>query len=100
MKAERSAVLHFCNNGQRAPGSINCITKTLVRTVKKNIMKTTQQGTIENRPRKVRSLKFIASDSMALSQWIRRNNEATSKQLAQKLLHHRALNASQGTVQQ
>ena len=39
------------------------------------------------------------NDSIALGQWIRRNNEATSKELAQKPLHDRALNVSQSTVQ-
>ena len=36
---------------------------------------------------------------MALGQWIRRNNEATSKELAKKLLHDRGLNEFQWTVQ-
>ena len=34
---------------------------------------------------------------MAPGQWIRRNNEATSKELVQKRLHDRGLNVSQWT---
>ena len=40
-----------------------------------------------------------ASDSITLGQWIRRNNEVTSKELAQKLIHGQSLNVSQWTVQ-
>ena len=42
---------------------------------------------------------MTASDSGALGQWIRRNKGATLKELAQKLLYHRALNVSKWTVQ-
>ena len=87
------------NNSHRSPAAISRITKTPLRTVKYNITKIKQQGTIEDRPRKGRSRKITGSDSIALGQWIRRNNEATSKELTQKLLHDRALNVSQWTVQ-
>ena len=58
-----------------------------------------QQGTIEDRPRKSRPRTITANDSIALSQWIRRNNEATPKELTPKLLHDRGFNVSQWTVQ-
>ena len=99
LKTRRSAILHFWNNSHRSPATISRITKTPLRTVKYNIRKIKQQDTIEDRPRKGRSRTITASDSIALGQWIRRNNEATSKELAQKLLHDRALNVSQSTVQ-
>ncbi|CAF5055151.1 unnamed protein product, partial [Rotaria socialis] len=38
-------------------------------------------------------------DDKALGQWIRRNNETTSQELVQKLLHDRDLNVSKWTVQ-
>jgi len=75
------------------------MTKISLRTVKYNIKKIKQQGTIEDRPRKGRPRKITVSDNKALGQWIRRNNEATSKELAQKLLRDRGLNVSQWTVQ-
>ena len=86
IKARLSAILHFWNNGQRSPTAISRITKTPLRTVKYNITKIKQQGTTANRPRKGRPRKITASDSTALGQWIRRNNETTSKELAPKLL--------------
>ena len=99
LKTRRSAILHFWNNGHRSSAAISRITKTPLRTVKYNIRKIKQQGTIEDRPRKGRPRTITASDSIALGQWIRRNSEATSKELAQKLLHDRGLNVSQWTVQ-
>ena len=98
-KTRRSAILDFWNNDHRSPAAISHITKTPLRTVKYNIRKIKQQGTIEDQPRKGRSRMSTTSDSIALDQWIRRNNEATSKELAQKSLHDRGLNVSQWTVQ-
>ena len=98
-KTKRSAILHFWNNGQRSPAVISRITKTPVRTGKYNIKKIKEQGTIEDRSHNDRPRKITASDNKALGQWIRRNNEAVSKELVQKLLHDRGLNVSQWTVQ-
>ena len=95
MKTRRSAILHCWNHDHRSPAAISRITKT----PKYNVMKTKQQGTIEDRPRKGPPGKITASDSIALGQWVRRNNEATSKELTQKLLHDRGLNVSQWMVQ-
>ena len=66
---------------------------------KYNITKIKQQRTTKDRARKDRLRKITASDSIALGQWIRRSNEATSKELALKLLHHRTLNVSQWNIQ-
>ena len=93
-KNKAFSYLLFANNGQRSPAAISRITKT----PKYNITKIKQQGEIEDRPSKSRPCKVTASDSRALGQWIRRNNEATSKELALKLLHDRALNVSQWMV--
>ncbi len=99
MKTKRSTILHFWNNGHRSPATISRITKIPVRTIKYNIAKIKEQGTVENSPLNGRPRKIIANDNKALGQWIRRNNEATSKELAQKLLHDRGLNVSRWTVQ-
>ena len=99
VKTRRLAILHFWNNDHRSPAAISRITKTPLRTVKYNIRKIKQQGTIEDRLREGRPRTITASDSIALGQWIRRNNEATSKELTQKLLHDRGLNVSQWTIQ-
>jgi len=99
MKTRRSAIFHFWNNGERSPAAISRMTKIPLTTVKYNITKIKEQGTIEDRPRKGRPRKITSSDNKALGQWIRRNNELTSKELAQKLLYERDLNVSQWTVQ-
>ena len=99
LKTRCSAILRFSNNGHRSPAAISRITKTPLRIVKYNITKIKQQGTIEDRPSKGRPRMVTTSDSIALGQWIRRNNKATSKELTQKLLHDRALNVSRWTVQ-
>jgi transposase len=99
MKTKRSTILHFWNNGHRSPTKISRITKIPVRTVKYNIAKIKEQGTIEDRLRSGRPHKITASGSKALGQWIRRNNEATSTDLAQKLYDDRGLNVSRWTVQ-
>ena len=51
------------------------MTKTPLRTLKYNITKVKQQGTVEDRPRKGRPRKITASQSIALGQSIRRNKE-------------------------
>ena len=79
VKTRRSAILHFWNNDQRPPAPIFRITMT----PKYNIMKIKQQGTIEDRTcNNGRLRKITAGDNRAFGQWIRRHNEATSKELA------------------
>ncbi|CAF2242547.1 unnamed protein product [Rotaria magnacalcarata] len=94
MKTKRSTILHYWNNSHRSPATIARITKIPIRTVKYNIVKIKNQGTIKDRPRKI-----TANDDKALGQWIRQNNETTSQELVQKLLHDRDLNVSRWTVQ-
>ncbi|CAF4782860.1 unnamed protein product [Rotaria socialis] len=72
MKTKRSTILHYWNNGHRSPATIARITKIPIRTVKYNIIKIKNQGTIEDRPRKITG----NDDKLALGQWIRRNNIA------------------------
>ncbi|CAF3493660.1 unnamed protein product [Rotaria socialis] len=71
MKTKRSTILHYWNNGHRSPATIARVTKIPIRTVKYNIVKIKNQGTIEDRRRKI-----TANDDKALGQWIRRNNIA------------------------
>ena len=95
MKTRLSAILRFWNNNQRSPVAVSRITKTPLRSVKYNITKIKKHGTIKDRPR----TKITASDDIVLGQWTRRNNEATSKELVQKLLHDRTLKLFEWTVQ-
>jgi transposase len=99
MKTKRSTILHLWNIGHRSPTTIARMTKIPLRTIKYNIAKIKEQGTIEDRPRLGRPRKITANDNQALGQWIRRNNEITSQELSEKLLHDRDLNISRWTVQ-
>ncbi|CAM4920823.1 unnamed protein product [Rotaria socialis] len=76
MKTKRSTILHYWNNGHRSPTTIARITKIPSRTVKYNIIKIKNQGTIEDRSRKI-----TENDDKALGQWIRRNNETKLQEL-------------------
>ena len=98
MKTSRSAILYHWNNGERSPETIARMTKIPLRTIKYNIAKIKEQGTIEDRSRSGRPRKMTANDNQALGQWIRRNNEITSQELAEKLLRDRDLNVSRWTV--
>ena len=82
LKIRRSAILHYWNNGRRSASDIARLTKIPVRTVRYNIAKIKEQGSIEDRPRSGRPRKITVNDNIALGQWIRRNNETTSKELA------------------
>jgi transposase len=99
LKTRRSAILHFWNNGHRSPSAIARLTKIPLRTVKYNITKIKQQGTIEDRPRSGRPRKITAADNKAIGQWIRRNKEVTAKEIAEKLNQERGRQVSRSTVQ-
>lgn len=99
LKTKRSTILHYWNNGYRSPTTIARMAKIPLGTVKYNIIKIKDQGTIEDRPRSGRPRKLGTNDNIALGQWIRRDNETTSKELAQKLFHGRSLKVSRWTVQ-
>ena len=98
METNRSAILHFWQNGERSPAAISRMTKISIQTGNYNIKKIKEQGTIEDRPRKGRPRKITGTDNIALGQWIRRDNESTSKQLVHKLLYERDLSVSVWTV--
>jgi transposase len=99
LKTRRSSILHFWENGYRSPSTIARLTKISIRTIKYNIAKIKQQGTVDDRIRTGRPRKVSSADNKALGQWIRRNNEITAKEMAQKLLQGRGLHVSRWTVQ-
>jgi transposase len=68
LKTRRSAILHYWNYGHRSAATIANITKIPIRTVKYNIAKIKEQGTIEDRPRIGRPRKINGNDSKALAQ--------------------------------
>ncbi len=62
-------------------------------------MKIKEQGCVEHRGSKGRSRKINPESSISIGQWIRRNNEVTTKEISDKLLRERNVNISQWTVQ-
>ena len=88
-KMKHSIVLHFWNNGERSATTISRTTKISLRTVKDNSAKIKQQGRVEDRPRSGRPRKLTINDNKALSQWTQRNNQITTKELAEKLFQNR-----------
>ena len=98
-KTKRSIILHFWNNGERSATTVFRITKIPLRTVKYNIAKIKQQSRIEDRLRSDRLRKPTINDSMALSQWICRNKQITTKELAEKLLQNREADVSRWTIE-
>ena len=98
-KMKRLTILHFWNNGERSPTKISRITKIPLGTVKYNISKIKQQGTTKDRSRSGRPRKLTVKDNKALGQWIRRNNEITTKELVEKLLQSGNVDVSRWTIQ-
>ena len=88
-KMKHLTILHFWNNEERSATTISRTTKTSLRTVKYNIAKIKQQSRIEDRPRSGRPRKLTINDNKALNQWIQRNKQITTKELAEKLLENR-----------
>ena len=68
MKTKRSTILHYWNNGHRSPAAIARMTKIPVGTIKYNIAKIKEQGTIEDRPSSGRPCKINDNKSIALDQ--------------------------------
>ena len=97
-KTRRSAVLHFWNNGHRSAADIARLTKIPLSTVKYNLLKIKKQGTVEDRPRSGRPRKLTTNDNKSIGQWLRRNNEVTATEIAQKLHQKRGQSVSPSTV--
>ena len=90
-KTKHSTILHFWNSGERSATTNSPTTKISLRTVKYNIAKTKQQGRVEDRSRSDRPCKLTINDNEALSQWIQRNKQITTKELAENLLQNREM---------
>jgi transposase len=95
----RSVILHFWEQDYRNAAEIARLTKISERAVRYNIVKIKEQGSVEHRSGKGRLRKINLSSSIAIGQWIRRNNEITTKEIADKLFQERNMDVSQWTVQ-
>ena len=95
----RSVILHYWNNGHRSASDIAHLTKIPIRTVRYNIAKIKDRGTVEDRPRIGRPRKIKSVDSKAIGQWIRREKDITAKEMTEKLSQERHRDVSRWTVQ-
>jgi transposase len=95
----RSTILHFWQQGHRNAADIARMTKIPERTIRYNIAKIRDEGRGEHRGGNGRPRKITRANSVLIGQWLRRNNEITSKEFAEKLLQTRNLNVPRWTVQ-
>ncbi len=99
LSTQRSVILHYYNLGHRCAAEIARKTKISVRTIRYNLAKIRKEGSVEHRRGNGRLRKITAEHNIAIGQWIRRNNEINSKEIAEKLRVTKGLNVSRGTVQ-
>ena len=95
----RSVILHFWRKGYRCAAEIARLTKIPVRTVRYNIAKIRERGSVEHRGGNGRPSKITPSDSKVIGQWIRRNSEITTGEIVAKLREDRGRHVSRWTVQ-
>lgn len=99
LSTNRSVILHYWNKGYRCAAEIARRTKIPVRTVRYNIAKLKQRNSVDHRGGNGRHRKITPEDSIAIGQWIRRNNEITARELVTKLGRERHRNVSRWTMQ-
>ena len=85
LSTHQSVILHFYNLGHRCAAEIARQTKIPVRTIQYNLSKIRKQCSVKHRRGNGRPRKITAKDSIAIGQWIRRNNEITTKEIVEKL---------------
>ena len=98
LSTHRSVVLHYYNLGHRCAAEIARQTKIPVRTIRYNLTKIRKECNVEHRRGNGRPRKITAKDSIAIGQWIRRNNEFTAKEIVEKLQLTKSLDVSRWTV--
>ena len=92
-------ILHYYNLGHRCAAEIARQTKIPVRTIRYNLTKIQKECSVEHRRGNARPRKITAKDSIAIGQWIRRNNEITVKEIVEKLQLTKNLDVLRWTVQ-
>ena len=98
LSTHRSAILHYYNLSHRCAAEIARQTKIPVRTIWYNLTKIRKECSVEHRRGNGRPRKITAKDSIAIGQWIRRNNEITAKEIVEKLQLTKNLDVSRWTV--
>ena len=95
----RTVILHYWKQGYRNAAEIARLTKIAERTVYYNIAKIKEQDSVGRRRGGGRPRKISEESNIAIGQWVRRNNEITAQEIAEKLSRERNLNVSRWTVQ-
>jgi transposase len=98
LSTHRSVILHYYNLGHRCAAEIARRTKIPVRTIQYNLAKIRKEGSVEHRRGNGRPRKITVKNSIAIGQWIRRNNEITAEEIVEKLQSTKNLNVSRWTV--
>ena len=98
LSTHRLVILHYYNLGHRCAAEIARQTNIPVRTIQYNLTKIRKECSMEHRRGNGRRRKIIATDSIAIGQWIRRNNEITAKEIVEKLQLTKNLDVSRWTV--
>ena len=83
LSTHRSVILHYYNLGHRCAAEIARQTKTPVCTIRYNLTKIRKEYSVEHRRVNGRPRKITAKESIAIGQWIRRNNEITAKEIVE-----------------
>ena len=82
------SILHYWNNGIRSAKFIHSETKIPLSTVKYNIKKLREIKSLKHRGGNGRPSVISSTDSTAIAQYIRRDNETTLKEIKEKLSKH------------
>ena len=81
------SILHYWNTGIRSALIIHRKTKIPLSTIKYNLKKLRETKSLKHRGGNGRPRQISSFDNLAISQYIRRDNEITLKEIQEKLLY-------------
>ena len=84
-KSTPQVILHFWNQGIRSPLEIHKKTNIPIRTIKYNVKKIKDTGSVARKQGSGRPKKISASASKAIGQYLRRDSTASSRKMVPKL---------------
>ena len=84
-KSTPQVILHFWNQGIRSPLEIHKKTDIPIRTIKYNVKKIKDTGSVARKQGSGRTKKITASASKAIGQYLRRDPTASSRKMVPKL---------------
>ena len=93
-----NSILHYWNNNVRSPREISRMTNIPYSTVAYNIRKLASTGSLGHRGKNGRQRVIVGSTAKSICQFIRHNNEASTREIAAKLKSKRGVKISFQTV--